>query len=191
METIGTFWAENDNVIRILLVAVVFVVAAAMEKLYVFIRYARSLARVREAESLEELAALPCSILSRFFGDVHKYRNADRSRLDDLVGVKLELVEGELMRFVPFLGLVATLAPMVGLVGTFLGVWHVFEGVGSFGLEEPAVIAQGIKEVLIDTVAGLTVAIPAMILYKSFQITGNRLLLRLEERTYELLEANQ
>jgi len=86
---------------------------------------------------------------------------------------------------------VATLAPMVGLVGTFLGVWHVFEGVGSFGLEEPAVIAQGIKEVLIDTVAGLTVAIPAMILYKSFQITGNRLLLRLEERTYELLEANQ
>lgn len=188
METIGTFWSESDYVIRILLVTVVFVIAAALEKVYVFFRYARTMARVRKAERLAELEALPCTILARFFHDVEKYKNADRSRLDDLVGIKLELVQGELMRFVAFLGLVATLAPMVGLVGTFLGVWHVFEGVGSFGLEEPAIIAQGIKEVLIDTVAGLIVAIPAMILYKSFQLLGGRLLLRLEEKTYELLE---
>lgn len=85
-----------------------------------------------------------------------------------------------LERGLPLLSLIATIAPLVGLLGTVLGMIEAFqqmEGVGD--RVEPAVLAGGIWQALLTTAAGLSVAIPAAIFYtwlqRAVDIEGQRM----------------
>lgn len=67
------------------------------------------------------------------------------------------------------LELVGRIAPLMGLLGTVLGMVEAFKGIAGRGTVEPSVLAGGIWEALITTVAGLCVAIPAMVLHHFFE----------------------
>lgn len=74
---------------------------------------------------------------------------------------------------ISYLGVIAAVAPMMGLLGTVSGMIKAFDKMGNEGaIGDPAALAGDIGEALITTYAGLTVAIPAMI---AFYIMGNRL----------------
>ncbi|GGD39190.1 hypothetical protein GCM10012288_11560 [Malaciobacter pacificus] len=63
---------------------------------------------------------------------------------------------------------IATIAPLLGLLGTVIGVYQSFEAITANGLGDPTVFSNGIAIALITTIAGLIVAIPHHIAYNHF-----------------------
>src|SRR5256886_11062792 len=83
----------------------------------------------------------------------------------------------ELERFLNTLGTIAGVSPLLGLLGTVTGIIRSFNVIQAGGMGDPRALSGGIAEALICTVAGLCVAIPALIFYRY---------LRSEEHTSEL-----
>lgn len=69
-------------------------------------------------------------------------------------------------RFLPLLNTVSNISPLLGLLGTILGMIRAFESIAASGTGDPRVVAGGISEALITTATGLIVAIPAIIFYR-------------------------
>lgn len=77
--------------------------------------------------------------------------------------------ERDLMaRFIPWLATIGSVSPLLGLLGTVLGVMNAFLGIAAGGSGNVGAVAPGISEALLTTVAGLGVAIPAVIAYNVF-----------------------
>lgn len=68
----------------------------------------------------------------------------------------------------PWLAVIATVSPLLGLLGTVIGVMNAFVGVAAQGTANISAVAPGIAEALITTVMGLAVAIPAVIAYNLY-----------------------
>ena len=185
---IYTLWLENDWVVKLMIIATFTVFIIVFEKIYQFISTFKTLKKMQNITSFNEIHMLPSSELTTILQDINSFEGEREALFNAHVGVKLDMFESYLMRYVSILGLIAILSPMLGLIGTFLGVWHVFEGVSQVSLSDPAIIAKGIKEVLIDTMAGLIVAVIAMIFYKSFEILGQKMVMSFEESLYKLLK---
>jgi biopolymer transport protein ExbB len=82
----------------------------------------------------------------------------------------------------------AVIAPMVGLLGTVVGMLRAFNAVAlDLARARPMVLAGGVSQALITTVGGLVVAIPAMACYAYFRNRGTRLVALLETGAAELL----
>ncbi len=95
----------------------------------------------------------------------------------------------ELERFLNTLGTVAGVTPLLGLLGTVVGMIKVFGAIVEHGVGNPGVLADGIGQALITTAAGLTVAIPAFFFYRYFQGRINEYVISMEEQAMDLLEA--
>lgn len=91
-----------------------------------------------------------------------------------------------------FLSTIAHISPLLGLLGTVVGLVRCFyiieQKTASIGLVNPSDLAGGIWEALLTTVAGLCVAIPAYIMYNYFVHKVNLLTLGAERAATELLE---
>lgn len=74
----------------------------------------------------------------------------------------------ELAAGLSWLAIMATVSPLLGLLGTVIGVMDAFLGIAASGTANISAVAPGVAEALITTVAGLTVAIPAAIAYNHF-----------------------
>jgi biopolymer transport protein TolQ len=86
-----------------------------------------------------------------------------------MVFAKEIAAERDLMaRFIPWLATIGSVSPLLGLLGTVLGVMDAFIGIATHGSGNISAVAPGIAEALITTVAGLAVAIPAVIGYNLF-----------------------
>ena len=94
----------------------------------------------------------------------------------------------ELERYLNTLGTVASVAPMLGLLGTVFGMIKVFTAIGQVGVGNPTVLADGISVALITTAAGLTVAIPTLMFYRYFRGKVDALVLKMEEEALKLVE---
>ncbi len=79
------------------------------------------------------------------------------------------------------LGVIANLAPMMGLLGTVLGMIHAFTTIAQVGTGQPSLVARGISEALITTAAGLIVAIPCLALYHYLKAKVERYAVEMEE----------
>ena len=85
---------------------------------------------------------------------------------------------------------VATIGPMLGLLGTVFGLIHSFNDVASAGaMGRPDLLARGFGEALITTAMGLLVAIPAMVLHSFFTGRIDRLAIRLDEACQRVIDA--
>ena len=185
--SIFEFWLENDWVIKILGIALLVVLVMVLEKFYQYFVSFQRLKELRAMKNLKDIDSLKAGVMRQSLEDIASFEGSSETLFNANVGVKLDLYEQYMMRSVSFIGLVAVLAPMIGLIGTFIGVWHVFGGVGDSGLNDPAIIARGIKEVLIDTMAGLVVAVIAMVFYKMFEHISVKVVSLFEEKLYELI----
>jgi len=74
----------------------------------------------------------------------------------------------ELARGLTWLAIVASVSPLMGLLGTVMGVMDAFLGIASRGSADIASVAPGVAAALVTTVVGLSVAIPAVIAYNHF-----------------------
>jgi biopolymer transport protein ExbB len=100
-----------------------------------------------------------------------------------------------LERGVGVLGLIANIAPLLGLLGTVTGMIRVFQqvvaqaGADGGGQVNAGALANGIWEALITTAAGLAVAIPTFVMYKFLTGRIDAFLVELEERSLDLAES--
>lgn len=84
------------------------------------------------------------------------------------------------------LSLVATLSPMVGLLGTVSGMVKAFDAIAAQGMGQPQQLADNISEALITTAGGLTVAIPAMFAYIFFKNVYGKISSRVDKQVGDL-----
>ena len=86
------------------------------------------------------------------------------------------------------LGAVANITPMMGLLGTVLGMIKAFNVISLSGTGNPGLVASGISEALITTAAGMVVGIPALALYHYFRGKIDRYVFEMEEISFQLIE---
>lgn len=94
----------------------------------------------------------------------------------------------ELDRFLNTLGTIASITPLLGLLGTVVGMIDVFTVIIEKGVGNPADLADGISKALITTAAGLSVAIPALMFYRYFRGHVNELIITMEQESLKLIE---
>ncbi|MDT8405397.1 MotA/TolQ/ExbB proton channel family protein [Sulfuriflexus sp.] len=94
----------------------------------------------------------------------------------------------ELDRFLNTLGTIASITPLLGLLGTVVGMIDVFTAIIEHGVGSPSELAGGISKALITTAAGLTVAIPALMFYRYFRGQVNELIITMEQEALKLIE---
>ncbi len=99
-----------------------------------------------------------------------------------------ERAAAELRRNLRILNGVATVSPLLGLLGTVLGMIHAFNAVATAdALGRPELLAKGISQALLTTAAGLTVAIPALLAYLYFVGRCERLLAEIDTLAQEVI----
>lgn len=94
----------------------------------------------------------------------------------------------ELERFLNPLGTVATITPLLGLLGTVIGMIKVFAEIQLAGVGDAGNLAGGISEALMTTAAGLSVAIPALICHRYFLRRVDELVVSMEQEAIKLVE---
>ena len=106
-----------------------------------------------------------------------------RMVLDSQVDAEHDL----LGHWLPWLATIGSVSPLLGLLGTVLGVMDAFIGISTSGAGNIAAVAPGVAEALVTTVAGLAVAIPAVIAYNIFTARQNFIAGELEGFARELI----
>jgi biopolymer transport protein ExbB len=87
----------------------------------------------------------------------------------------------ELERFINSLGTIASISPLLGLLGTVMGIIRAFNAVMLGGMGDPRMLAGGISEALITTAGGLAVAIPSFIAYRYLRGKVERIVIEMEK----------
>ncbi len=95
----------------------------------------------------------------------------------------------DLERYLNTLGTIAAVAPLLGLLGTVIGMIKVFAEIMAQGTGNASALAGGISEALITTAAGLTVAIPALVMHRYFSGRIDGIVVELEQETIKLVDA--
>jgi biopolymer transport protein ExbB len=94
----------------------------------------------------------------------------------------------ELERYLNTLGTIAAITPLLGLLGTVIGMIKVFATITTMGVGNPGALAGGISEALITTAAGMSVAIPTLMFYRYFRGKVRMLVLRMEQEAMGMVE---
>jgi biopolymer transport protein ExbB len=137
-------------------------------------------------ERIEEIRA--ASPLGRLLAAGLINRNHSREIMKEAIEDTGRQVVAELERFLNTLGTIASVAPLLGLLGTVLGMIDVFGVIMDAGVGNAAMLAGGISKALITTAAGLSVAIPALMFHRFFDNKVARLALDMEEQSLRLVE---
>jgi len=95
----------------------------------------------------------------------------------------------DLERYLNTLGTIAAVAPLLGLLGTVVGMIKVFAQIMAQGTGNASALAGGISEALITTAAGLAVAIPALVMHRYFVGRIDAIVVGLEQETIKLMDA--
>jgi biopolymer transport protein ExbB len=118
---------------------------------------------------------------------------ANRHRTRDIIKESIEdagrHVVHELDRFLNMLGTIAAVSPLLGLLGTVVGIISAFNAITSQGVGDPRALSGGIGQALIATAAGLCVAIPALMGYRYLRGRVERLVVEMEKEALKLVQA--
>lgn len=116
-------------------------------------------------------------------------RNAKSSRevMKDSIEESGRGVAHDLERYLTTLGTIATIAPLMGLFGTVVGMIEIFGSPTASG-NNPQALAHGISVALYNTGFGLVIAIPSMIAYRHFRAQVDGFLVEMEEEAIKLVE---
>ena len=94
----------------------------------------------------------------------------------------------ELERYLNSLGTIAAITPLLGLLGTVIGMIKVFATITTQGVGDPGALAGGISEALLTTAAGMSVAIPTLMFFRYFRGRVRMLVLRMEQEAMTMIE---
>jgi biopolymer transport protein ExbB len=136
-----------------------------------------ALAALRESSLLGQ-------ILSAGIAAVDKDRDVMKESIEETG----RHVVHEMEKYLNMLGTIASISPLLGLLGTVIGMIKVFTVITAQGVGNPAVLAGGISEALITTAAGLSVAIPSLMAYRYFRRRIDDHVVTMEQEAIKLVE---
>jgi biopolymer transport protein ExbB len=168
------------------------------ERLWMYFKVRRGiLALLREVEGLLHKHRIDEAIiicqrsgtpLSRIFIAALRSFGRPREQLKTVVEEVGSREAAPLERYLGLLGTIATIAPLLGLLGTVFGMIQAFNVIAAQGAGTPATLGGGISEALITTAAGLSVAIPTILLHKYLSSRADRLILEMEEYSLHIVD---
>lgn len=117
-----------------------------------------------------------------------KYKNLQRDNLESKIEEKSIEVKYALERNLTMLGTIATISPLLGLLGTVVGMITAFTGLTETTGANPDLLASGISQALITTAFGLFIAVPGLVLHKYFEQKVNYLLINLQKEVSDFID---
>ncbi|MFT5224676.1 MAG: biopolymer transport protein ExbB [Polaribacter sp.] len=114
-------------------------------------------------------------------------RHLSRDLVRESIQENGRFVVHEMERFMNTLGTIATITPLLGLLGTVIGMIKVFTAITTAGVGDPGQLAGGISEALITTAAGLTIAIPCLIFHRHLKRKIDDLVIGMEAEAMKLV----
>ena len=129
-------------------------------------------------EEISELKAGASDYVARmlFSGILHR-----QFSLKDALEMAAEEEIKSMQKYLVVLDTLITLSPLLGILGTVLGIIHSFDLLGSTGIDHPQAVSAGIAQALVTTAAGLAIAIFTLIPYNYFQSRVERAVKLLEK----------
>lgn len=113
---------------------------------------------------------------------------AEHGHLVEVVQSELQLASLPLRRGLTTVENIATVAPLLGLLGTVIGIYEAFGIIATHGLSNPALFADGIKMALTTTVIGLLVAIPHIIGFNYLQSRLEEMLASMQNEILRIMD---
>jgi biopolymer transport protein ExbB len=139
--------------------------------------------RLRELRGSSPLG----QILSAGISNARRGREVMKEAMEEGAGQ----VSHDMERYLTSLGIIASVSPLLGLLGTVVGMINVFTALMLEGAGNANVLAGGISQALITTAAGLSVAIPALIFHRFFLRRIDELVITMEQEASKLVEIMQ
>lgn len=128
-------------------------------------------------------------LLARLFAVGLRNVRSSREIMKESLEESGRVAAHELERFLTTLGTIASLAPIMGLFGTVVGMIEIFGAQGGPGVSaNPQQLAHGISVALYNTAFGLLVAIPSMIFYRHYRAKVDGLVVEMEMQAVKLVE---
>ena len=115
-------------------------------------------------------------------------REFDRDVMKESIEEVGRHVVYELGRYLNTLGTIAAISPLLGLLGTVIGMIKVFAAITTEGVGDASILAGGISEALLTTAAGLSVAIPTLMFYRFFRSRVEGYVVTMEQEALKLVE---
>ena len=129
----------------------------------------------KQSNEIAELSSLGFLLVS-----VIQYKDLPRQNLESKIEEKAIEVRFLLERNLNMLGTIATISPLLGLLGTVVGMITAFTGLTETTGANPDLLAEGISQALITTAFGLFIAVPGLVLHKYFEQKVSFLLITLQ-----------
>ena len=117
-----------------------------------------------------------------------KYKNLQRDNLESKIEEKAIEVKYGLERNLTMLGTIATISPLLGLLGTVVGMITAFTGLTETAGANPDLLASGISQALITTAFGLFIAVPGLVMHKYFEKKLTYLLITLQKEVSDFID---
>lgn len=195
---IGQLFVDGGVMMYPLLLASLLGLGVILAKLYILTSAQRDARRIltdidtfaRKGEVDEALRYLErtpgplAAVLLAGFNRIREERRGSDVEYAMKTAGRIEL--GFLERGMIILATVATIAPLIGFLGTVWGMIAAFGAIESAGAVEASLVAGGIKVALITTAAGLLIAIPVNVAYNYFVTRIDRLILDMEQGTHTM-----
>lgn len=122
------------------------------------------------------------SIFSAAITHAHLQKNELKATVEDSGRHQVH----EMEKYLNTLGSIAAITPLLGLLGTVVGMIKVFAAITVVGVGQPQELAEGISQALVTTATGLTVAIPSLLFYRHFKAHIQSLSIDMEREVFRL-----
>ena len=128
------------------------------------------------------------SLLGEIFASALINSNTSAAHIKEAIEESGRAVNFKLEKYLSTLGTIAAVAPLLGLLGTVIGMVDLFSSFTNSG-HDVAVFARGISVALYNTAAGIVVAVPAMIFYRFFRSKVDDLIFDMEQQALKLIDS--
>ncbi len=184
-------------IMPLLLICSIVLIAYTLERLLYYLRAGKIkgifIIKIKEfvrRDRIKEAIEL-CEETPGILSEVVKtgLENSHLARLDAEDSMDTVKIRGEnlLKKHLTIFGTLSFISPLLGLLGTVLGIIKAFHDVALSGSGGPTIVAAGISEALITTVAGIAVAVPAAIIYNYFTSQMQNIMVRIDTFAQELI----
>ena len=135
----------------------------------------KNLINEKQSQEISQLSSLGFLLVACI-----NYKDLPRENLESKIEEKAIEVKYNLERNLNMLGTLATITPLLGLLGTVVGMITAFTGLSEISGANPDILATGISQALITTAFGLFIAVPGLVLHKYFEQKVTYLLISLQ-----------
>ena len=140
-------------------------------------------------EMLDRLAQ--SSLMGRIFAAALRNVGSTREIMRESIEEVGRGAAHDLARFLTTLGTIATMSPLLGLLGTIIGMIEIFGVQGPTGMANPGQLAHGISIALYNAAFGIIVAVPSLVFYRHFRARVDSLVVEMEIQAIKLVEIIQ